>query len=98
MYIFLGFMEEHSLIHRLPTDLEVGDIHKDDGYGLGERAGGFPGLPAMARAQSSRRPVISGSNALLQSGECTLAPVTRARRSLEFSLEALRPAEQRGSV
>jgi len=94
----LGFPEEPSLIHRLPTDLEVGDVDKDDRYGLGERAGGFPGLPATAGAQSRRRPVVSGSHALLHRGECALARVTGALRSLELSVETLRPAEQGGSV
>ncbi|MER9232905.1 transposase [Mesorhizobium sp. M0622] len=31
-----------NVIHGLPTDLEVGNVHEDDGYGLGERAGGLP--------------------------------------------------------
>jgi hypothetical protein len=52
--------------------LEVGNVHEDDGYGLGERAGGFPGLPATARAQGRGRPVVSGSDALLHGGECAL--------------------------
>jgi hypothetical protein len=40
----------------LLTDLEVGDVHEDDGNGLGERAGGFPGLlPRRGRKAADDR-------------------------------------------
>ena len=38
----LGFHE------RIRPDSQVGNVHEDDGCGLGERAGGFSRLPSTA--------------------------------------------------
>jgi transposase len=78
--------------------LEVGDVHEDDGNGLGGGAGGVPRGAATARGQGSGRPVVRGGSALFLGPQHHLAGAAGALRQMEQRVEALRPAEQGGRV
>ncbi|WP_261516788.1 transposase [Chelativorans petroleitrophicus] len=82
------------LIHGEPTDLEVGDVHEDDREGLDGGAGGVPGLTAVPWRQGSRRPAVSGSDALFLGSQHHLAGAAGAVRQMEQRMETLRPVEQ----
>src|SRR4051812_2507577 len=61
----------------------------DDRGGLGDGAGGIPGLPLAAGRQGPERPDLPRSGALLLRSQHHLARPARGIRTLEFRLEAL---------
>src|SRR3954470_24903171 len=70
----------------------------DDGGGLGDGAGGVPGLPLAARREGPQRPSLPRSAALLRGPQHHLAGSARGIWTLELGLEALLALEPGGRV
>src|SRR5919107_2059821 len=64
-------------------------VDADDRGGLGDGAGGIPGLPLPAGRQGPERPDLPRSGALLLCSQHHLARLAGRVRELEFSVEAL---------
>ena len=78
--------------------LGFGDVHEDDGGGLGGGAGGIPAVPAGAGSKGEGRPSVSRGSALLCGAQHHLPSAAGAVRALELDMEEVPPAEPGGSV
>src|SRR4051812_24015671 len=70
----------------------------DDRGGLGDGAGGIPGLPLPAGRQGPQRPDLPRGAALLRGPQHHLARSARGIRKLEFRVEALLAPQPGGRI